>query len=95
MSGLGRIQRGIREAFLAYPNREFRTIELVSWCYPRLIGKPQLKHRCTIVRAAKMVARRVRRDRPGGVVFAARKKFVTAPKKTAKKRTIRTRRRQP
>jgi len=33
---MGPIQRRIRRAFIAHPDREFRTVELVSWCYPRL-----------------------------------------------------------
>ena len=61
--------RRIRRAFLVHPDRLFRTTELAAWVYPRLAGKPQRKHRWAICRAARRVATRVRRDRPGGVVF--------------------------
>lgn len=39
MTGLGPIQKRVRRAFLAHPNREFFTTELVRWAYPRLAGK--------------------------------------------------------
>jgi hypothetical protein len=53
------------------PDREMTTAELARWAYPRLFGEPARKHRWAIVRAASRVAVRVRRDRPGGVVFRA------------------------
>lgn len=56
---------------MAQPGVELRTADLARWCYPRLEGKPLHKHRKAIVRAAQRVAERVRRDRPGGVVFRA------------------------
>lgn len=56
---------------MTWPNVEFTTAQLAAWCYPRLEGRPLHKHRKAIVRAAKRVALRVRRDRPGGVVFRA------------------------
>lgn len=72
MKRLGPIQRRIWRAFIAKPDAELRTVDLVPWCYPRLVGKPQRKHRWAICRAAQSVAVRVRRDRPGGVVFRAK-----------------------
>jgi hypothetical protein len=66
----GRIQRRIWRAFMTYPDQELHTADLVRWCYPRLEGKPQRKHRWAIVRAARRVATRVRRD-GRGVVFKA------------------------
>jgi hypothetical protein len=71
LSGLGRIQKRIRRAFLAHPDRLYRTVELVRWAYPRLTGEIEDWHRGNICRAAETVAVRVRRDRPGGVVWAA------------------------
>ena len=67
--GYGRVQRRIRQALIGYPDREFTTSELAAWAYPLLRGPLERKHRWAIVRAAKRVAIRVRRDRPGGVVF--------------------------
>ena len=49
------IQKRIRRAFLAFPDREFKTVELVEWCYPRLKGSPQRKHRWAICVAARRV----------------------------------------
>jgi hypothetical protein len=72
LRALGPIQKRIRRALIAHPDRQFRTSELVNWCYPRLIGAIERKHRSAICRAAKRVAVRVRRDRPGGVVFKAK-----------------------
>jgi hypothetical protein len=34
----GRLQWQIRRAFLAHPERQFRTAELARWAYPRLTG---------------------------------------------------------
>jgi hypothetical protein len=59
VSGLGPIQTRIRRAFIAHPRRLFRTAELVEWCYPRLTGKIERKHRWAICRAAAAVAVRV------------------------------------
>jgi hypothetical protein len=56
---------------MANPHSELTTAELASWAYPRLTERPLHKHRKAIVRAAMRVATRVRRDRPGGVVFRA------------------------
>lgn len=56
---------------MSNPDIEMTTADLVAWCYPRWIGEPLRKHRWAIVRAALRVATRVRRDRPGGVVFRA------------------------
>ncbi|HYI30881.1 MAG TPA: hypothetical protein VD863_23825, partial [Bradyrhizobium sp.] len=39
----------------------------IAFSCPRLTGTTLRKHRWAIVRAAKAVARRVRRDRPGGL----------------------------
>jgi hypothetical protein len=69
--GAGRVQRGVWRAFMTFPDCEMTTAELARWAYPRLRGEPQRKHRWAIVRAASRVAERVRRDRPGGVVFRA------------------------
>jgi hypothetical protein len=44
----------------------------VPWCYPRLRGPIERKHRWSICRTAERVAVRVRRDRPGGGVFRAK-----------------------
>ena len=68
--GLGRVQRQITRAFIAKPS-ELTTAQLFEWCYPRC-DKIERKHRVAIVRAAKIVAERVRRD-PGGVVWRAKK----------------------
>jgi hypothetical protein len=57
---------------MSNPNAELTTADLAAWCYPRLVGEPLRKHRWAIVRAALRVATRVRRDRPGGVVFRAK-----------------------
>lgn len=67
LSGLGRFQKRILRAFLANPDRLFRTVDLAEWCYPRL----ERSSASTAGRsaAAKPVAVRVRRDRPGGVAF--------------------------
>jgi len=67
----GEIQRRIWRAFMTNPDIEMTTADLARWCYPRLAGEPARKHRWAIVRAALRVATRVRRDRPGGVVFRA------------------------
>jgi len=69
MKGLGRIQRRIRLALVGYPHREFTTAELAEWAYPMLEGSIERKHRWAIDRAAGRVGRRVRRDRPGGVIW--------------------------
>lgn len=71
LHGAGRVQRRIWRAFMAQPHGELTTAELARWVYPRIEGEPQRKHRWAIVRAAQQVAMRVRRDRPGGVVFRA------------------------
>lgn len=71
LRGVGRVQRRIWRAFMAMPERELTTAQLAAWCYPRLEGKPLKRHRTAIVRAAARMAERVRRDRPGGVVFRA------------------------
>jgi len=71
LHGAGQIQRRVWRAFMAQPNAELTTAQLAAWCYPRLEGGPRRKHRWAIVRAAERVAQRVRRDRPGGVVFRA------------------------
>lgn len=70
MPGLGPIQKRVRRAFFAYPDRLYRTADLAAWCYPRLKGEPQRKHRWAIVRAARAVAERVGRD-GRGVIFRA------------------------
>jgi hypothetical protein len=69
--GAGKVQRRVWRAFIANPGLELTTAELARWAYPRLSGEPLHKHRLAIVRAAERVAERVRRDRPGGVVFRA------------------------
>jgi hypothetical protein len=69
---MGTIQRRIWRAFVAHPDKLFRTEELARWCYPRLNGKPQRKHRWAIVRAARKVATRVKREAKG-VVFSAKR----------------------
>ena len=71
LHGAGRVQRRIWRAFMASPDLELTTAELARWAYPRLVDEPSRKHRWAIVRAACRVAKRVRRDRPGGVVFRA------------------------
>lgn len=71
LRGAGRVQRRVWRAFMAQPTAELTTADLARWVYPRLEGAPARKHRWAIVRAAQRVAERVRRDRPGGVVFRA------------------------
>jgi hypothetical protein len=71
LKGAGRLQRRVWRAFVANPDAELTTAELARWAYPRLTGRPLHKHRLAIVRAALRVAVRVRRDRPGGVIFRA------------------------
>src|SRR5690348_6289124 len=71
LHGAGRLQRRVWRAFASLPGAELTTAELACWAYPRLTGQPSRKHRWAIVRAAQRVALRVRRDRPGGVVFRA------------------------
>jgi hypothetical protein len=66
----GQIQRRIWRAFMTLPDQELTTADLARWAYPRLEGELLRKHRWAIVRAARRVAIRVRRDRPGGVVWA-------------------------
>jgi hypothetical protein len=69
---LGPIQRRIRLALVGYPDREFTTAELARWAYPLHEGPPERKHRVAIVRAAKGVAHKARRVRPGGIVWVTR-----------------------
>jgi hypothetical protein len=71
LRGAGRVQRRVWRAFMTNPDSEMTTADLARWAYPRLDGEPARKHRWAIVRAALRVATRVRRDRPGGVVFRA------------------------
>jgi hypothetical protein len=71
LRGAGRVQRRVWRAFMTFPDVELTTADLARWAYPRLEGEPARKHRWAIVRAAQRVAMRVRRDRPGGVVFRA------------------------
>ena len=48
------------------------TPELVrDWCFPRFLGPIERTHCWTVMRAARQVAVRVRRDWPGGVVWRA------------------------
>jgi len=61
MVGLGPVQKRIRRAFWAHPDRVFRTVDLVGWCYPRSPW-PDLNKRRAIYRAAEAVARRLGRD---------------------------------
>jgi hypothetical protein len=56
---------------MTFPDIEMTTAELAAWCYPRWDREPSRNQRRAIVRAALRVATRVRRDRPGGVVFRA------------------------
>ncbi len=74
----GRVQRRVWRAFMTNPDVEMTTADLARWCYPRWDGEPLRKHRWAIVRAAQRVATRVRRDRPGGVVFRAKAEDVSA-----------------
>ena len=69
--GAGKVQRRIWRAFMSLPGAELTTADLAAWCYPRSLGEPDRHQRRAIVRAAARVATRVRRDRPGGVVFRA------------------------
>jgi hypothetical protein len=72
--GYGRAQRRIWRAFLAMPDRELTTADLVSWCYPRLVGKPGRPQWVAIRRAAEKVALRISRThtRPGGIIWRAK-----------------------
>jgi hypothetical protein len=69
----GRVQWRVWRAFVANPDRELTTADLVAWCYPSLVGKPGRPQWVAIRRAAEKVAVRVSRThtRPGGVVFKA------------------------
>lgn len=71
LRGAGRIQRRVWHAFMVHPDEELTTADLVAWAYPRWTGEPLRNQRLAIRRAAAKVAMRVRRDRPGGVVFRA------------------------
>ena len=84
LRGAGRVQRRIWRAFMTHPEAELTTAALVGWAYPRWTGEPLHKHRIAIVRAASRVATRVRRDRPGGVVFRA---FEAKAEQPSSKRT--------
>src|SRR5262245_49702282 len=76
MFGLGRVQRGIRRAFLAQPDRPLLTRELAEWCFPR-VTKLENKHLVSICRACRRMAIvRVGREwrgrfsrTPGGVLW--------------------------
>jgi hypothetical protein len=74
VNGLGPIQRRIARAFIAHPDAELTTGFLVSWCYPRLAGKPQNNHRRSVRRAAEAVAVRVGRAhaRGRGIIWIAK-----------------------
>lgn len=66
----GAIQKRVRRAFIAHPGREFRTVELLCFCFPRVPAEGiKQKHRISIRRAADRVAYRVRREFPGGIVY--------------------------
>ena len=38
--GYGRVQRQVWRCFIAFPAKDLSTGDLVAWCYPRTIGKP-------------------------------------------------------
>ena len=72
---IGRVQLRVRRAFLASPNRELTTRELMEWTHSRRLYQGQDSHRerhnyCRAIRrAAERYAVRVGRVRPGGVVW--------------------------
>jgi hypothetical protein len=78
-----RVQRGIRRAFVAYPDHEFTTRELLEWTHPRARGwrrprkgnplparaRDRDNHCRAIRRACDQLAVRVGRRWPDGVVW--------------------------
>ena len=72
--GYGRVQRQVWRCFIAFPAKDLSTGDLVAWCYPRTIGKPNRHKWRAIRRAAAKVAVRISRThtRPGGVIWRAR-----------------------
>jgi len=69
---LGKVQRRVTRAFIAKPGETRTTAELVSWCFPRLTGKPLSRHYFSVRRAAASVADRVGRTYPGGFIWRAK-----------------------
>lgn len=74
--GLGRVQLGVRRAFIAQPGATLHTIALASWCYPRA-GTVTPWMRKAIVRAARRVAVRLGRDRQGVIWGEIRRPVAT------------------
>jgi hypothetical protein len=72
MARYGPVQRRIRTALLGNPGREFYTSELARYAYPLHQDEPTRHQRRAIVRAADIVAHRIRRDWPGGVVWVGK-----------------------
>jgi hypothetical protein len=72
----GRVQKGVRRAFLIEPCREWTTRDLLSWTHPRGVGRP-LRDRRNYCRAVRRVAdelgERVGRRWPEGVTWRARR----------------------
>ena len=61
---LGKIQKRIKRAFIANPDRELTTAELVEWAYPRQHTAEHWQ-RWNVKRAAAKVARLVRKGAGG------------------------------
>src|SRR5262245_45307724 len=75
MKRIGRVQRGVRRAFLVRPRHSLSTRELLAWSHPRLARAPLRERRnaCRAVgRAAEQLAIRVGRRWPDGLLWRAR-----------------------
>jgi hypothetical protein len=75
MKPIGRVQKGVRRAFLVYPDRAFTTRELLAWSHPRGVARPLRERRnyCRAIRrAADQVAIRVGRHWPDGLIWRLR-----------------------
>jgi hypothetical protein len=57
---LGPVQRRIWRAFIANPDRDLSTDDLIRWAFPRHRGPIEHKHRVSVLRATYAVAEVVR-----------------------------------
>src|SRR5262245_54284987 len=81
MKRIGRVQRGVRRAFLVRPRHSLSTRELLAWSHPRLARAPLRERRnaCRAVRrAAEKLAIRVGRRWPDGLLWRARGRDMAA-----------------
>jgi hypothetical protein len=74
---IGRVQRGIRRAFIVAPDREWTTRELLAWTHTMPLHRGTSRwerHDCckSVRRAADRRAERVGRVWPDGVVWRLR-----------------------